>query len=70
VPVSGPGAVILEAEVLSSTRPGLRHVVRWLASGAWTCSCEGYEHHERCRHIDKVRARADYEDIRLAGGLL
>jgi hypothetical protein len=70
VPLGGPQADLFAVEVESSSRPGLKHTVRWLASGQWTCTCEGFGHREKCRHIDKVRSRVDYQDVRLAGGQL
>jgi hypothetical protein len=43
-------------EVDSSTRPGLVHQVTMFAGIPIKCSCEGFTHHGRCKHIANVRS--------------
>jgi hypothetical protein len=45
------------------------HLVSCLPGGLWTCTCPGFVHKSKCRHIKLVRARFA-EDARLPGDLL
>jgi hypothetical protein len=57
VPLGGDdGKPLLTVQVDSSDGITV-YVVRCLPGGLWTCTCPGFVHRTRCRHIMQVRKR-------------
>jgi hypothetical protein len=63
---------VLTVRVRSASDPGVAYLVRRLPGGMWTCTCPGFTHRQRCRHIVRVRGRLAEltEDIKIEKGLL
>jgi hypothetical protein len=57
VPIGGDGPEETRTVKVKSSDTVTTYLVRCLPGGLWTCTCPGFVHRSKCRHIKQVRAR-------------
>ena len=69
VPLGGDGPETARTYKVKSSDRVTTYWVQCLPGGLWTCTCNGFVHRGKCRHIKLVRSRFA-EDAPVAGDLL